>query len=107
MICRRILKIIFIGLVERVGVIIKEGLQEVKKNQNSLQNIPDRERSLSRISLSRGGPKDLLLISKGLLCIKEIYEDLVSILQYHSSPNLLNLILDNLNIEYKIFLNIK
>ena len=30
------------------------------------ENIPDLERSLSRISLLRGSPKDLLLISKGL-----------------------------------------
>ena len=80
---------------------------DINKNQKCLQNIPDLERSLSRISLSRGGPKDLLLISKGLLCIKEIYENLVSSLQDNSSPKLLNLILDNLNVEYKIFLNIK
>ena len=86
---------------------ILEKNSDISKNRKCLQNIPDLERSLSRISLSRGGPKDLLLISKGLLCIKEIYENLVSSLQDNSSPKLLNLILDNLNVEYKIFLNIK
>ena len=64
-------------------------------------------RSLSRISLSRGGPKDLLLISTGLLHIKDIYENLVSNFKKSTSPKLLNLILDSLNIDYNLFLNIK
>ena len=80
---------------------------DINKNQTSLKNLPDLERSLSRISLSRGGPKDLLLISKGLLCIKEIYDDLASNLQEKSVPKLLNLILNNLNIDYSLYLNIK
>ncbi len=80
---------------------------DISKNQKSLQNIPDLERSLSRISLSRGGPKDLLLISTGLLHIKDIYENLVSNFKKSKSPKLLNLILDSLNIDYNLFLNIK
>jgi DNA mismatch repair protein MutS len=41
--------------------------------KNNLKNIPDLERSLSRISSLRGSPKDLVLISKGFLNIYEIY----------------------------------
>ena len=58
---------------------ILENDVNINKNQTSLGNIPDLERSLSRISLLRGGPKDLLLISKGLIIIKEIYENLIAI----------------------------
>ena len=80
---------------------------DINKNQTILQNIPDLERSLSRISLSRGGPKDLLLISNGLLFVKEIYENLISNLLKKSTPKLLKSILDSLNIDYKLFLNVK
>ncbi len=79
----------------------------VNQNQSSLQNIPDLERSLSRISLSRGGPKDLLLISKGLLIIKAISENLILNRKKNSMPKLLNSILDSLNIDYNLFLNIE
>ena len=39
---------------------------DINSYQESLKGIPDLERSLSRISLSRGNPRDLSLISKGL-----------------------------------------
>ena len=80
---------------------------DINKNQIILQNIPDLERSLSRISLSRGGPKDLLLISEGLLCIKEIYNNLTSNIQKGSIPNLLVSILDSLDVDYSLFFYIK
>ena len=80
---------------------------DIHKNQKILQKIPDLERSLSRISLSRGGPKDLLLISTGLLYIKEINENLVLSFQENTSPKLLHLILHNLNVDYSLFQNIK
>ena len=86
---------------------ILENNIDVKKNQTSLQNIPDLERSLSRISLLRGGPKDLLFISKGLLIIKEISKNLISNRKKKPAPKLLNSILDSLSIDYNLFLNIK
>ena len=78
----------------------------VNKYQSSLQNIPDLERSLSRISLLRGGPKDLLLISRGFLIIREISENLSFNRKKNSMPKLLNSILDILKFDYNLFLNI-
>ena len=78
----------------------------ISQYQIDFENIPDIERSLSRISLSRGGPRDLLLMSSGLLIIKGIYENLISHNQVKPTPSLLNCIINNLDIDYSIFLKI-
>ena len=75
--------------------------------QKDFENIPDLERSLSRISLSRSGPRDLFLMSKGLLVVKEIYENLTSYNQVKQIPSLLNRIIDNMDVDYSLFSNIK
>ncbi len=79
----------------------------INNYQESLKSIPDLERSLSRISLLRGSPRDLLLISKGLLSIKEIANNLILFQQKNLKPKLLNSILDTLKIDYTLFLNIQ
>ena len=79
----------------------------ISQYQIDFESIPDLERSLSRISLSRGGPRDLLLMSKGLLIIEGICENLISNNQVKSISSLLNAIIDNLNIDYSLFSNIK
>ena len=78
---------------------------DINSYQESLKGIPDLERSLSRISLSRGNPRDLSLVSKGLLNIKEISKNLIS-QQKNPKPKLLNSILDSLKIDYSLFFNI-
>ena len=75
--------------------------------KNNLKNIPDLERSLSRISSLRGSPKDLVLISKGFLNIYEIYEDLTKFNKDLKKPNILNTISQNLEIDYSLFFNIQ
>lgn len=40
--------------------------------QNSLKAVPDMQRALSRISLNRGGPRDLGTLKNGLLAAREI-----------------------------------
>ena len=75
--------------------------------KNNLKNIPDLERSLSRISSLRGSPKDLVLISKGFLNIYEIYEDLTKLNKDLKKPNILNAISQNLEIDYSLFFNIQ
>ena len=75
--------------------------------KNNLKNIPDLERSLSRISSLRGSPKDLVLISKGFLNIYEIYEDLTKFNKDLKKPNILNAISQNLEIDYSLFFNIQ
>ncbi len=85
---------------------IIENKINISQYQIDFENIPDLERSLSRISLSRGGPKDLFLMSNGLLIIKGIYEDLISHNQDGKTPSLLNFIIDNLDIDYSLFSNI-
>ena len=77
------------------------------KYKNHLKNIPDLERSLSRISSSRGGPRDLLLISKGFLNIYEIYEDLTKFNKNLKKPYLFRSIIQDLEIDYSLFFNIK
>ncbi len=84
---------------------ILENNIDINSYQESLKGIPDLERSLARISLSRGNPRDLLLISKGLLNIKEISNNLI-FQQKNLKPKLLNSILDNLKIDYSLFSNI-
>ena len=84
---------------------ILENNIDINNYQESLKGIPDLERSLARISLSRGNPRDLLLISRGLLNIKEISNNLI-FQQKNLKPKLLNSILDNLKIDYSLFSNI-
>ena len=79
----------------------------ISEYQTNFESIPDLERSLSRISLSRGGPRDLSLMSKGLLIIKDIHQNLTAKKQVKSTPSLLKIIIDNLDIDYNLFLNIK
>ncbi len=79
----------------------------IMQYQKDFENIPDLERSLSRISLSRSGPRDLLLMSKGLLIVKGIYENLISYNQAKQIPSLLNFIINNMEIDYILFSNIK
>jgi len=71
------------------------------------ENIPDLERSLSRISLSRGGPRDVSLMSNGFLIIKGIYQNLIFNNQVKPIPPLLKSIIDNMDIDYNLFSNIK
>ena len=71
------------------------------------ENIPDLERLLSRISLLRGSPKDLFLISKGLVNVKKIYENLIIIKDEKKIPSLLKKILKNINIDYKLFFDVR
>ena len=78
---------------------------DIDKYQNSLKGIPDLERSLSRISLLRGNPRDLSLISKGLLNVREISKNFI-FQQRNLKPKLLNSILDSLKIDYGLFFNI-
>ncbi len=85
---------------------ILENKIDINNYQTSLQNIPDLERSLSRISLSRGGPRDLSLISRGLLGIKQISENLILHQSKRKMPRLLGSILNNLKIDYSLFSNI-
>ena len=79
----------------------------ISEYQINLENIPDLERSLSRISLSRGGPRDLSLMSKGFLIIEGIYQNLISNRQFKPIPSLLHSIKDNMDIDYNLFSNIK
>ena len=79
----------------------------ISQYQIDFESIPDLERSLSRISLSRGGPRDLSLMSKGLLIIKGICENLISKNKVKSISSLLNAIIDNLDIDYSLFSKIK
>ena len=81
--------------------------QCASKYKNNLKNIPDLERSLSRISSSRGSPKDLVLISRGFLNIYEIYEDLTKLNKDLHKPYSLIGIIQNLEIDYSLFLNIQ
>ena len=75
--------------------------------QVNLKNIPDIERSLSRISLLRGSPKDLALLSNGLLNAKQIYEKLILYKESINQTPLLKKILNNINIDYSLFKEIK
>ena len=77
----------------------------IDEYQNLFDNIPDFERSLSRISLLRGTPKDLSLISEGLLKVEIILKNLISNLNI--KPNLLKLIITNLSIDYSLFAKVK
>ena len=86
---------------------ILENNINISQYQTDFESIPDLERSLSRISLSRGGPRDLLLMSKGLLIIEGICENLISNNQVKSISSLLNAIIDNLDIDYSLFSKIK
>ena len=72
-----------------------------------LNKIPDLERSLSRISSNRGGPKDLLLISNGFLYINDIYQDLTKPKKYKSKPSLLKNIIQSFSIDYNLFFEIQ
>ena len=56
---------------------ISENNIDIDKHQESLKGVPDLERSLSRISLLRGNPRDLSLISKGLLNVREISKNFI------------------------------
>ncbi len=87
-----------------INWILKNNI-DINNYQESLKGIPDLERSLSRISLLRGNPRDLSLISKGLLNIKEISKNLI-FHQKNLKPKLLNSILDSLKIDYSLFVNI-
>ena len=80
---------------------------KIYEYQTLFENIPDFERSLSRISLLRGNPKDLLLISEGLLKVENILKSLISNKNLNIKPNLLKIIINDLNIDYSLFLNIK
>ncbi len=77
------------------------------KYANNLKKIPDLERSLSRLTSLRGGPKDLLILSNGLLYIKEIYKDLTELNEDIKIPSLLIKIIQSLEIDYCLFLNIQ
>ena len=74
--------------------------------QNNLENIPDIERSLSRISLLRGSPKDLSILSNGFLSIKQIYKILILNKEDVNKTPLLKNILKQINIDYSLFTNI-
>ena len=80
---------------------------DIFKLQNNLENIPDIERSLSRISLLRGSPKDLSILCNGLLNVKQIYEIIISFKDRLNQAPLLNDILNQINVDYSLFEDIK
>ena len=80
---------------------------DIFKLQNNLENIPDIERSLSRISLLRGSPKDLSILCNGLLNVKQIYEIIISFKDRLNQAPLLNNILNQISVDYSLFENIK
>jgi len=79
----------------------------IDEYQSLFDNIPDFERSLSRISLLRGTPKDLYLISEGLLNVEIILKSLISNKSSNIKLNLLELIITNLSIDYSLFAKVK
>ena len=80
---------------------------DIFKLQNNLENTPDIERSLSRISLLRGSPKDLSILCNGLLNVKQIYEIIISFKDRLNQAPLLNNILNQISVDYSLFENIK
>ena len=80
---------------------------DIFKLQNNLENIPDIERSLSRISLLRGSPKDLSILCNGLLNVKQIYEIIILFKDRLNQSPLLNNILNQISVDYSLFENIK
>lgn len=43
-----------------------------KEVRSILKEVPDIERSLSRLAVERGGPRDMLAIAKGLACVPKL-----------------------------------
>lgn len=80
---------------------------DIFKLQNNLENIPDIERSLSRISLLRGSPKDLSILCNGLLNVKQIYEIIISFKDRLNQAPLLNNVLNQISVDYSLFEDIK
>ena len=80
---------------------------DIFKLQNNLENITDIERSLSRISLLRGSPKDLSILCNGLLNVKQIYEIIISFKDRLNQAPLLNNILNQISVDYSLFEDIK
>ena len=80
---------------------------DIFKLQNNLENTPDIERSLSRISLLRGSPKDLSILCDGLLNVKQIYEIIISFKDRLNQAPLLNNIINQISVDYSLFENIK
>ncbi|MDC0093542.1 DNA mismatch repair protein MutS [Alphaproteobacteria bacterium] len=80
---------------------------DIFKFKKNLENIPDIERSLSRISLSRGSPKDLFKLSSGFINIKQICEDLILHKENLYKTPLLKNIFNQINIDYSLFINIQ
>ena len=80
---------------------------DIFKLQNNLENIPDIERSLSRISLLRGSPKDLSILCNGLLNVKQIYEIIISFKDRLNQASLLNNIFNQISVDYSLFEDIK
>ena len=80
---------------------------DIFKLQNNLENIPDIERSLSRISLLRGSPKDLSILCNGLLNVKQIYEIIILFKDRLNQAPLLNNILNQISVDYSLFEDIK
>ena len=80
---------------------------DIFKLQNNLENTPDIERSLSRISLLRGSPKDLSILCDGLLNVKQIYETIISFKDRLNQAPLLNNILNQISVDYSLFEDIK
>ena len=80
---------------------------DIFKLQNNLVNTPDIERSLSRISLLRGSPKDLSILCNGLLNVKQIYEIIISFKDRLNQAPLLNNILNQISVDYSLFEDIK
>ena len=80
---------------------------DIFKLQNNLENTPDIERSLSRISLLRGSPKDLSILCNGLLNVKQIYEIIILFKDRLNQAPLLNNILNQISVDYSLFENIK
>ena len=80
---------------------------DIFKLQNNLENTPDIERSLSRISLLRGSPKDLSILCNGLLNVKQIYEIIILFKDRLNQAPLLNNILNQISVDYSLFEDIK
>lgn len=69
------------GLNERLDRVafFKERRALLEEIRESLKNCPDLERALSRLSLNRGGPRDLAGVRDGLLIVEKVRKALEKI----------------------------
>ena len=61
------------------------------KLRNTIRHLPDMARALSRLTLNRGGPKDLGAIKDGLICADNLLQQLETLKEDHLPPLLQSL----------------